>query len=64
MQYNLLKLRKYDRRMSQADVAKYLGIATHTYNQKELGNREFTQDEMFKLAKLFGKPIDDIFLPR
>lgn len=25
---------------------------------------EFTQDEMFKLSKYFGKPMTEIFLPR
>lgn len=50
--------------MTQAEIADYLGISTKTYRSKELGNSEFTMDEMFKIAKLFNMRIDDIFLPR
>lgn len=50
--------------MTQEQMAKYLGITPKTYRSKELGNSEFTLDEMFEIAKLFNKKIDDIFLPR
>lgn len=50
--------------MTQAEIADYLGISTKTYRSKELGNSEFTMDEMFKIAKLFNMRIDDIFSPR
>lgn len=44
-------------------MADYLGISAKSYRDKELGRREFTQDEMFEIAKLFNRKIDDIFLP-
>lgn len=64
MQLVLYDLRKNKKKMTQAEIADYLGISTKTYRSKELGNSEFTMDEMFKIAKLFNMRIDDIFLPR
>lgn len=64
MQLVLYDLRKNKKKMTQAEMANYLGISTKTYRSKELGNSEFTMDEMFKIAKLFNMRIDDIFLPR
>lgn len=45
-------------------VADYLGISTKQYRAKEKGEYAFDLDEMFKLAKLYGETIDNIFLPR
>ncbi|WP_085678341.1 helix-turn-helix transcriptional regulator [Limosilactobacillus reuteri] len=64
MQLVLYDLRKNQKKMTQEQMAKYLGITPKTYRSKELGNSEFTLDEMFEIAKLFNKKIDDIFLPR
>lgn len=64
LQLVLYDLRKNQKKMTQEQMAKYLGITTKTYRSKELGNTEFTLDEMFEIAKLFNKKIDDIFLPR
>lgn len=64
MQYKLYDLRKNIKKMTQKDVAEYLGISTQSYRQKEKGKRPFTQDEMFSLSKLFGLSMDTIFLPR
>lgn len=47
--------------MTQEQMANYLGITPKTYRSKELGNTEFTLDEMFEIAKLFNKKVDDIF---
>lgn len=63
MQHKLYGLRK-ESGMSQSDVARALGITTKTYGLKERGESPFDSDEMFQLAKLFRKPMDDIFLPR
>lgn len=46
---------------SQADVARVLGVSEPTYNQKELGKRDFSLDEAIKLAKYYGKTLDEIF---
>lgn len=64
MQIRLYQLRKEVANLTQQDMADYLGIAIQTYREKEKGRNEFTQDEMFALSELFGKKMDDIFLPR
>lgn len=64
MQSILYGLRKVDKRYTQKQMAEYLDISEKSYRDKELGHREFTQDEMFEIAKLFNRKIDDIFLPR
>ncbi|MPM66222.1 hypothetical protein SDC9_113129 [bioreactor metagenome] len=64
MQSRLYAMRKDKLKMTQEELAKYLGISTLSYRNKEKGKNEFTQDEMFSLSKLLGKSIDSIFLPR
>ena len=64
MQLILYDLRKNQKKLTQEQMANYLGITTKTYRSKELGNTEFTLDEMFEIAKIFNKKVDDIFLPR
>ena len=50
MQIVLWNLRRNEKRMTQQELADYLGIAVQTYREKEKGNAEFTQDEMFMIA--------------
>ncbi|MGF3182261.1 helix-turn-helix transcriptional regulator [Facklamia sp. P12934] len=64
MQLVLYDLRKNKNKMTQQEVADYLGIAVQTYRAKEKGIYEFTQDEMFALSELFDKNLNEIFLPR
>lgn len=64
MQLVLYDLRKNQKKMTQQEVADYLGITVQTYRAKEKGHYEFTQDEMFALSELFDKDLNDIFLPR
>lgn len=63
MQKELYDLRKNENKMSQQDLADYLGISVQAYRDKEKGKRAFTQDEMFAIAELFKRKIDEIFLP-
>lgn len=63
MQVLLQQLRK-EAGLTQAELAKELGISEVSYRQKEKGQRSFTQDEMFFLSIFFNKSIQDIFLPR
>ena len=62
-QIYLIELRK-NKGLTQADIAKKLNLSETAYRQKELGKREFTQDEMFYLSSFFGKQIVEIFLPK
>lgn len=63
MQWNLIKYRKIKGK-SQKEMAKYLDISEDSYGKKERGQHQFTQNEMFAIAELFNKSLDDIFLPR
>lgn len=63
MQEKLLILRKRHK-YSQKFMADYLGISETQYGKKERGHYPFTSDEMFQISALFGKNIEDIFLPR
>lgn len=63
MQMYLWKLRK-ERKISQNEFAKILGMSRNTYSAKERGEIPFNADEMFEASKYLGLPIDQIFLPR
>lgn len=63
MQWNLIRLRK-ENRLPQRKMAKLLKISTESYGNKERGENQFKLDEMFFISRLFGLPIEKIFLPR
>lgn len=63
MQTKLLELRK-KKKLSQEKMAQLLGISKVSYNHKENGIVEFKSDEMFRVSKIMGLSIDQIFLPR
>jgi len=44
-------------------MAEILGINPRTYSLKENGKSDFKYKELFIIAKLFNKTIDEIFLP-
>jgi transcriptional regulator with XRE-family HTH domain len=56
----LVKLRK-DKKLSQEDTAKALGIPRSTYAQYELGRRHPDYNMIQKLADFFGVSIDYLF---
>lgn len=57
---NLYVARK-ENDMYQKDVAKKIGINSHTYYLKESGKSDFTITEANMLAQVFGKSLDDLF---
>lgn len=63
MQTKLKGLRS-EHGLTQADLAKLLGITRQTYAEKENGNQPFKADELFAISTYFDKPIEDIFLSR
>lgn len=63
MQTKLKGLRS-EHGLTQADLAKLLGITRQTYAEKENGNQPFKADELFAISAYFDKPIEDIFLSR
>jgi len=61
---NRLKAYRALKNLSQAEVAKALGIAKSTYCNKELGNRKFTLGEVEKLSELLGYSVEEIFFKK
>ena len=53
-----LKIVRQDSKMTQAEVAKAIGVAKNTYCNWELGIREPNILKIKALAKLFGVTVD------
>lgn len=62
MQKKLYFIRKFDFKMTQQEVANYLGLTLVTYQRKEKGESLFNSNEMFALSKLFKRDIEEIFI--
>ena len=60
MQVYLLQARK-EAGLTQAELAKKIGISEVAYRQKEQGKRDFKLNECYKIAKIFKKDIGDLF---
>lgn len=50
--------------LSQAELAKIIGISENSYRSKELGYTDFKSTEMFIIADFFHREINEIFLPQ
>lgn len=46
---------------SQREVGTAIGISENAYGQKEIGEREFKQNEMIALAEYFDCTLDELF---
>ena len=53
-----LKELRIERKMSQKQVAEYLGISTRAYSHYELGDREPSVSLLIKLCELFEVTAD------
>ena len=60
MVFNNIKALRVDRDISQATIAKYLGIAQNTYSQYESGVRQIPIDTLVKLCKFYNTSVDYI----
>lgn len=60
MKNRIKELRK-DRQWSQAALADKLDVSRQTVNAIEGGRYDPSLPLAFKLARLFGRPIEDIF---
>lgn len=60
---NKLKIARAETGENQDQIATLLKIAEATYNQKELGKREFTLLECILLSMHFNKTLDYLFMP-
>jgi putative transcriptional regulator len=59
---NRLKVLRAERDWSQGDLAQRLQVSRQSVNAIETGKFDPSLPLAFKLARLFGKPIEEIFL--
>lgn len=60
---NRLKVLRAERDWSQADLAERLDVSRQTINAIETGKYDPSLPLAFGIARLFGKPIEEIFQP-
>ena len=58
---NLLKELRAAREMTQADLAEHLGVSRQTVIAIETGRYDPSLPLAFAIARVFGKPIEEIF---
>jgi putative transcriptional regulator len=60
---NLVRELRGERGWSQADLAQKLDVSRQTVNAIETGKYDPSLPLAFKIARLFGMPIEMIFVP-
>lgn len=60
---NRLRVIRAERNWSQADLAERLGVSRQTVNAIETGKYDPSLPLAFKIARLAGSKIEDIFQP-
>lgn len=58
---NRLKVLRAERGWSQADLAEALGVSRQTVNALETGRYDPSLPLAFRIARVFGQPIEAIF---
>ena len=58
---NRLKVLRAERDWSQADLAEALGVSRQTVNALETGRYDPSLPLAFRIARVFGAPIEAIF---
>lgn len=59
---NRLKILRAERDWNQADLAAQLGISRQSVNAIETGKYDPSLPLAFRIAELFGQPLEAIFL--
>lgn len=59
---NKIKAGRAEKGYTQGQIALKLGMSEPTYNLKENGKRQFTENEMITLSILLEKSLDELFL--
>ena len=59
---NRLKVLRAERNWSQAELADRLGVSRQTVNALETGRYDPSLPLAFRIARVFGQPIETIFL--
>ena len=60
---NRLRVLRAERGWSQSELAGRLGVSRQTVNAVERGKYDPSLPLAFKIARVFGRPIDAIFTP-
>ena len=60
---NTLRLLRAERNWSQAELADRLNVSRQTINALETGKYDPSLPLAFKIARLFGLPIEAVFQP-
>jgi len=58
---NQLRVLRAERQWSQGDLAEKLGVSRQTVNALETGKYDPSLPLAFKIARLFGRSIEDVF---
>ncbi len=61
---NRLRGLRSDQSWSQAELARRLGVSRQTVNALERGKYHPSLPLAFKIARLFDRPIEDVFYPQ
>ncbi|HYC98014.1 helix-turn-helix transcriptional regulator [Brevundimonas sp.] len=59
---NRLKVLRAERDWSQAELAERLGVSRQTVNALETGRYDPSLPLAFRIARVFGQPIEAIFI--
>lgn len=59
---NRIRVLRAEQGWSQAELAKQLGVSRQTVNAVETGKYDPSLPLAFRLARLFGSSIEDVFL--
>jgi putative transcriptional regulator len=59
---NQLRVLRAERGWSQSDLAERLGVSRQTVNSLEVGKYDPSLPLAFKIARVFGRHIHEIFL--
>ena len=60
---NRLKVLRAERDWTQADLAARLEVSRQTINAIETGRYDPSLPLAFRMARLFGQPIEELFFP-
>lgn len=60
---NRLKILRAERSWSQAELAEKLGVSRQTVNALEVEKYDPSLPLAFKIARLFGRAVEEIFEP-
>lgn len=59
---NRLKVLRAERDWSQADLAERLEVSRQTVNSIETGKYDPSLPLAFRIGRLFGRPVEEIFI--